>query len=243
LVNNAGIMASTEIEFGSMELFSSQMDINCMGAIRVTKVFLPLLRRCSLLYQNAPGVQQVGISNHRKPDTNARIINVCSIAGRYAIPGINSYCVSKAALIAFSDGLRREMIKWGIDVITIEPHLFKTNLVNSNIHHGALDRAWTESSDDVKHSYGTDYLEGYKQFLDKMLFSARANVHDVVNTMFIAVTDQLPSSTYRVLQHDLERVRLAIYEFLPERLLDWMAYIAMRFSIGLPAAYSDSKKQ
>lgn len=81
LINNAGIMASTEIEFGSVKLFQSQMDVNCMGAIRVTKAFLPFLRQSSLLHQ---GVIRTGKPNM---EVGPRVINVCSLAGRFAIPG------------------------------------------------------------------------------------------------------------------------------------------------------------
>jgi NADP-dependent 3-hydroxy acid dehydrogenase YdfG len=80
LVNNAGIMASCEIEFGCSTLFERQLSVNCLGAVRVTKAFLPLLREASLVRQS--------LLDHPTPmDSVPRVINMCSLAGRHAIPG------------------------------------------------------------------------------------------------------------------------------------------------------------
>lgn len=35
------------------------------------------------------------------------------------------YAMSKHALIAFADGLRKEVYKFGVSVVTIEPFYFK----------------------------------------------------------------------------------------------------------------------
>lgn len=105
IVNNAGIMSLLEIEFGDMSSYTSQMDINCIGLVRVTKAFLPLI--------------------HRNGANRGRVVNVASLAGRFTMPGFVSYCMSKGAVITFSDGLRRELAKWNIEVVCIEPHLYK----------------------------------------------------------------------------------------------------------------------
>jgi short-subunit dehydrogenase len=109
VVNNAGVLSSFEIEFGDMSSFVAQMNVNCLGIVRVTKAFLPLLRF-----------------------SKGRVVNMASLAGRFAIPGMVGYCMSKSAVISFSDGLRREMKKWEIDVICIEPHLFRSQKINKN---------------------------------------------------------------------------------------------------------------
>lgn len=228
-------MVSTEIEFGPVSLFESQLNVNCIGAIRVTKAFLPLLRKASLINQKI--IKRPNQKYSELNENGVRIVNVCSLAGRYAIPGIISYCVSKASLVSFSDGLRREVAKWGISVVTIEPHLFKTNLVNSDNQHAALDGAWRSSSRDVQESYGEAYFEGYKRYLDKMIDSARGSVEDVVDTMHIAVTDKFVANSYRVVKNELELLRLGVYRFVPERVLDLIAYLTIQLEIGKPAAY------
>ena len=47
------------------------------------------------------------------------------VTGRVALPGFTSYSSSKFAVIGFSDSLRREMFKFGVKVITIEPTLYR----------------------------------------------------------------------------------------------------------------------
>lgn len=105
VVNNAGIMSLFEVEFGEMNLFEKQMHVNCLGLVRVTKAFLPLIR------MNNFGA--------------GRVVNVASLAGRFTLPGFVAYSMSKAPVITFCDGLRREMSKWNIDIVSIEPHLYR----------------------------------------------------------------------------------------------------------------------
>ena len=45
VVNNAGIAAITEIEFCPIEEYRNVLDVNAIGPIRVTKTFLPSLRK------------------------------------------------------------------------------------------------------------------------------------------------------------------------------------------------------
>ncbi|KAI1286917.1 17-beta-hydroxysteroid dehydrogenase type 6 [Halotydeus destructor] len=212
VVNNAGILASTEIEMGSMTTFNSQMEVNCLGVIRVTKAFLPLVRKCS-----------------------GRVVNVASLAGRFAIPGMVGYCVSKAAVISFSEGLRREMKKWDIDVITIEPHLFNTNLCNNEANQRVIENAWLETREEIKAEYGDCYFEGYKRFLNKVLGSARPRIGQVVDTMMVAVTEQFVGPTYQVLG-DLEALRIWMWTLWPTRALDYLSYWAAIMQTGMPLA-------
>ncbi|CAG2180367.1 unnamed protein product, partial [Oppiella nova] len=78
------------------------MDVNSMGQVRVTKAFLPLLRKTR----------------------NSRIVNVESLAGRIAMPGISSYAMSKFAVRAFSESLRNEVKQFDINVVVIEPSVY-----------------------------------------------------------------------------------------------------------------------
>ncbi|CAG2171164.1 unnamed protein product [Oppiella nova] len=101
IVNNAGILHFLPVEWGreGVDIFKRQMDVNSMGQVRVTKAFLPLLRKTR----------------------NSRIVNVESLAGRIAMPGISSYAMSKFAVRAFSESLRNEVKQFDINVVVIEP--------------------------------------------------------------------------------------------------------------------------
>lgn len=48
-----------------------------------------------------------------------------SIAGYFTAPGMTFYSMSKHAVTAFTDGLRRELINTDIDVIEIVPDAYK----------------------------------------------------------------------------------------------------------------------
>jgi len=45
LVNNAGIWQPGEIEWASIAAYRRVMEVNTFGTVRVTKAFLPLIRR------------------------------------------------------------------------------------------------------------------------------------------------------------------------------------------------------
>ena len=46
VVNNAGINSSCPLEWGTMDNYYKQFEVNLFGVVRVTRVFLPLLRLC-----------------------------------------------------------------------------------------------------------------------------------------------------------------------------------------------------
>lgn len=45
LVNNAGVSTFGEVEFASLDNYKEVAEINLWGTVRVTKAFLPLIRR------------------------------------------------------------------------------------------------------------------------------------------------------------------------------------------------------
>ena len=113
LINNAGIAVSGPVMHLSVEDYQRQFDVNLFGVIAVTQAFLPLLGAVKN-YGNQPG----------------KILNMSSVSGRIAFPFLSPYCASKFALEAFSDALRRELLLYGIDVISIEPGPIKTPIWN-----------------------------------------------------------------------------------------------------------------
>lgn len=103
LVNNAGIAVACPMESITLERLEKQFDVNVMGHIRLIQQFMPLIRK-----------------------TKGKIINISSIFGVLPLPYTAPYCSSKAALDALSVGLRLELKKWGIEVITVKPGIVKT---------------------------------------------------------------------------------------------------------------------
>ncbi len=104
LVNNAGVAVSGPLEFIEMSELRRQFEVNLFGPVAVTQAFLPLLRRAK----------------------RGRIVNMSSISGRITAPLLGPYSMSKFALEAFSDALRRELEPFGISVSVVEPGVIKT---------------------------------------------------------------------------------------------------------------------
>ena len=59
VVNNAGIAVNGFVEWTSMDLYRKHYEVNVLGLVRTTKLFLPLLRKRQ----------------------DSRIVNVASVAG------------------------------------------------------------------------------------------------------------------------------------------------------------------
>ncbi|MFS0778007.1 oxidoreductase [Neobacillus sp. 3P2-tot-E-2] len=106
LVNNAGYAGAGFVEEISMDEYRKQFETNVFGVFAVTKAFLPLMRK-----QN-----------------RGCIINVSSISGKVAFPGLSPYSASKHAIEGWSESLRLEMLPFGVKVVLIEPGSYKTNI-------------------------------------------------------------------------------------------------------------------
>jgi short-subunit dehydrogenase len=105
LVNNAGIGATGHFAEVSPERLRKIMEVNFFGLTETTRVFLPLLRQ-----GNRPA-----------------ILNISSIAGKRGIPARSEYSASKFAVQGFSEALRAELTRYGIDVLVVCPGLTQTN--------------------------------------------------------------------------------------------------------------------
>jgi NAD(P)-dependent dehydrogenase (short-subunit alcohol dehydrogenase family) len=112
LVNNAGFSMAGFAEDCSFEELREQFETNFFGAVSMTKVVLPIMRR----------------------QGSGHIIQVSSIAGRCAHPVLSSYSGSKFALEGWSESLRIEMKPLGINVVLIEPGSFDTDIWEANAH-------------------------------------------------------------------------------------------------------------
>lgn len=113
--------------------------MNLFGVIRVTKAFLPLIRK-----------------------NQGRIVNVSSILGRAPDMFMGAYCISKCGLEAFSDILRLEMKAFKVKVSIVEPGNFlsATNVLAGNDGLIAMARQkWELLDDHVKKDYGLESLE------------------------------------------------------------------------------------
>ena len=177
LVNNAGIASLSEFEWGSFDQeIKSVIQVNVIGLAFITRTFLPLIR-----------------------ESRGRVINMNSVASRFSPPGMIAYDMSKHATLAFTECLRREMFKFGVKVISIEPFFYRTNIVGKDVCTNAATRAWKATDVSIRSAYGEEY---FKHFL--RLNSSDSFDHflrdpmEVVREVNHAVTAIYPKMSYAV---------------------------------------------
>ncbi len=112
VVNNAGYANLASVEDITVADFREQVDTNLLGVVYVTKAALPVLRR-----------QGAG-----------HIIQVSSIGGRLATPGLSAYQAAKWAVGGFSEVLAKEVEPLGIKVTVLEPGGMATDWAGSSMH-------------------------------------------------------------------------------------------------------------
>ncbi len=126
VVNNAGYGQHGPLEDIDDELFETQFDVNVFGPHRLIRETLP----------------------HMREREEGTIVNVSSISGRLAAPGMGAYSASKHAIEGYSDALRRELEPFGVDVSVVQPGPVQTSFrdrVDDEI--GRLDQ--TEAYEDL----------------------------------------------------------------------------------------------
>ncbi|XP_065288711.1 retinol dehydrogenase 5-like isoform X1 [Dermacentor albipictus] len=173
VVCNAGVNIFTEFEWTTQREVSWMFDVNVHGTVRVTRAFLPLLRR-----------------------SRGRLVFVASYAGRVAPVWIVPYAMTKAAVIALADGLRRELAQWGVGVSTIEPTYYVTE-INPRVEQDLLKR-FAAVPDHVRAAYGEGYARDRCRAMVRFLSSvSRCELSEVVDAMAHALTRARPRRYYR----------------------------------------------
>jgi NADP-dependent 3-hydroxy acid dehydrogenase YdfG len=114
LVNNAGVMLLGPFGPDQRDDYRRMLDTNLLGAITATEVFLDQLRS-------------------HGPDGVGDLINVSSVAGRFARPGNAVYAATKWGMGGWSEGLRQELLP-DVRVALVEPGAVETELTDHITH-------------------------------------------------------------------------------------------------------------
>ena len=145
------------------------------------------------------------------------------------------YCVSKCAALSFTDGVRIELKKWNIQVVSIEPHLFRTNLIAMEQQHKALRRLWDTSRPVTRDDYGEQFFGNAQKLLDHGIGTARTNIPDVVRAMYDSVTVRYPELHKKVCSSALEQLRCwFLINIIPRALQDFLLHMGAKFITGPP---------
>jgi NAD(P)-dependent dehydrogenase (short-subunit alcohol dehydrogenase family) len=120
VINNAGYGHFGMVEELSEAELRAQLETNLFGAVWVTQAALPYLRE----------------------QGSGHIIQVSSIGGITAFPGIGAYHASKWALEGLSQALSQEVAAFGIHVTLVEPGGFSTDWSGPSAQHSGVNSAY-----------------------------------------------------------------------------------------------------
>ena len=118
-------MAATHFARGPADDWTSILDVNLIGMIRVTRAVVP-----EMVERNV-----------------GDIVNMSSISALRLVPETAAYTTSKAGVRAFSDGLRADLAETAIRVTEVLPGLTRTNIILKR-HRGdrGLERAYFDEA-------------------------------------------------------------------------------------------------
>ncbi len=198
LINNAGIAVSGPLALIPVERVRYQLEVNVMGVIQVTRSFLPLL-----------GAQLPARANP------GRVINISSVSGAFAAPFVGPYCASKYALEAITDSWRRELLIYGVDMISIRPGPIQTPI-------------WQKTLDKLETYPDSDYGPLLRKS-EKMVQRSEADglpAERVAEVAFRALTKRRPRTRYIVAKNKLSFHLL--FNWVPDRVVDFFVRRAFR---------------
>lgn len=166
VVNNAGIASGGPMVETTMEEWRRLLEINLLSVVRGCRAYAPqMIARGS-----------------------GQIVNTASFAGLASAPGIMSYGVSKASVVALSEQLRAELQPYGVRVSVLCPAFFQTRLLEN----------WS----------GNPRMKG---FAAKMMESSRDSLDQVADRAFAAVE----RGRFLVLPTKNEPMRWRLKRWLP----------------------------
>ncbi|MEM9527987.1 MAG: SDR family NAD(P)-dependent oxidoreductase [Bacteroidota bacterium] len=189
VINNAGVAISGPLETLAEEDYRWQLEVNVFGVMAVCQESLPLLH----------AAREAG-------ETNVKIINVSSVSGHLANPFTSMYSASKFALMAITDGMRRELMPFGIDVVSISPGAVKTPI-------------WKKAETQTKAYVGTRYEFLLEKLIPYVRNAAAGGVApEAVAELLLNTLVQDRPKTDQLIMNKAWMVRLV--KLLPARIVD-----------------------
>lgn len=186
IISFAGIhIMGSMVEGDIVRSMEQLIEVNLMGMVRVNRAFFEMVKAgCG------------------------RIINCSSECGYMKPQPFNGpYTVTKYAVEAYNDSLRRELLCHGIKVIKIQPGSFKTSL------HSAAQAGFEQLYNDTR--YYQNALRKMQPLMRRELKKAHDPGH-LVKTLLKAAEKPRPKSCYRVKNSKL----LGMMELIPNAWVD-----------------------
>ena len=187
LVNNAGVYMGGPLELMSDEEIDATFEVNVLGLLKLTRACLPMLR-----------------------ESLGRIVNISSISGLVALPGVSVYAGSKHAVEAITDSLRVELSPFGVKVVAVEPGSIQTEIWRKGAER---DQDRLSNSVDLRELY-----EPLVRLLEKLNQNPRGIPPErVAEVVHKAITATDPDNRYIV---GADAKSLSLLRWLPDSLRD-----------------------
>jgi short-subunit dehydrogenase len=179
LVNNAGVGATGHFAEVGPERLRKIMEVNFFGLTETTRLFIPLLKK---------GIRPA-------------IVNISSIAGKRGIPARSEYSASKFAVQGFSEALRAEMVRFGIDVLVICPGLTQTNFSKNMLEQKArlqLDHMRGMTAEEAAGAI----LQSIERGRNEVCLTFQGKLMVLVSRFFPRLADRIAAKRVRALFRD-----------------------------------------
>ncbi|XP_076384024.1 SDR family oxidoreductase shroud [Megalopta genalis] len=176
LINNAALMIFGEFEWQTEEQIRSQVEVNFLGTMRITRELMPMIRAHS-----------------------SRIVVISSHCNIQPIPGVAAYSGTKAAIGAWATAMRLELKKYGVKVVCFIPGSFfrESNiLARQTEYFETMRKSMTE---EARTFYG-DYFTSYSQYFGSVAHGGNLEklpdprIYEIFEG---ALLDKYPSALYK----------------------------------------------
>jgi NAD(P)-dependent dehydrogenase (short-subunit alcohol dehydrogenase family) len=158
LVNAAGIISMGTIENTTLADYDSMMNINVRSVLHLTQRVLPAL------------IERKG-----------NIVNLSSVTGPRAFPGVLSYCISKAAIDQLTRCAALELAPKGVRVNAVNPGVVRTNL---HLNSGMSAEAYAAFLERCKTTHPLGRVGTPEEVADLILFLASPKAGWITGSTF-----------------------------------------------------------
>ncbi|XP_017150513.1 D-beta-hydroxybutyrate dehydrogenase, mitochondrial [Drosophila miranda] len=174
VVHCAHWIALGELEWIPFAVLRKSLDLNLLGAARLTQIFLPLVRRA-----------------------HGRVVFLTSGLNRVPSPVRGIQCATQAAVDCFAACLRQEMRTRGVDVSVVAAGEFApgNGWLNETELRDQAKQMWNQLSSEQKKTYGEDYYEAAMTSVEKYSREA-ADIQPTLRVLIDAVTRTFPMARY-----------------------------------------------
>lgn len=187
LINNAGVGISGAVEETPRQELENVFATNFFGAISLIQAVLPTMRS----------------------QRNGLIINITSIAGYMGLPFRGAYSASKGALMLISESLRMEVKNFGIEVTTIAPGDYATDIASRRYHAPVKE--------------GSVYAKTYQKSLDLMNshVNSGGNPLEMAEKVYKIIQTKSPKVHYKQGSF-LQKFSVVLKRILPSKMYEKM---------------------